>query len=436
MSDTVSTVESLGLGGGSVAGPGCGPELISSVAGMSTKERRAFLDNAFERLREAQGDIVAALGEVDRGQDFRDEGATSTESWVQERYGVSSATARRLVRVGKVIWNLPHLVGSLRDGDISLDKVQALAEVATPETDAEWRDRARECSVRDLVEVAKTRAASAVAASREDWPLDKGAPAESGQDRGYVRFNDEHRTLVAQLPSDRYAEVKTCLEAAAKEIPSEGDTPWDGRLADALLKVIRSQSPDSGGVDGAGGPSPFFVVAHVPFASLVDGSGRSSALAGELEHVGLIDAKTVQRIACEATVAVAVDDDVGHTMYEGRARRFPTRAQRREVRRRDRHCRFPGCTNVTFANVHHIVPWEPDGTTDLDNLVLVCLHHHHLVHSDGWTMTGNANEELTITGPTGRDMTSRPSPLWTRASTVSGGSDPALGQELGRPGTG
>ncbi len=73
---------------------------------------------------------------------------------------------------------------------------------------------------------------------------------------------------------------------------------------------------------------------------------------------------------------------------------------------------------MTFANVHHIVPWEPDGESDLDNLVLQCLYHHHLVHSDGWTMKGNANEELTITGPKGLVMTSRPSPLWTRASAA------------------
>jgi hypothetical protein len=103
-------------------------------------------------------------------------------------------------------------------------------------------------------------------------------------------------------------------------------------------------------------------------------------------------------------------------MYEGRARRFPTNAQRREVVRRDRHCRFPGCTNQTFTNVHHIVPWEPGGLTDLDNLVLLCLYHHHLVHSDGWSMRGNASEALTFIGPTGRVMASRPSPQWTRAT--------------------
>ena len=116
-------------------------------------------------------------------------------------------------------------------------------------------------------------------------------------------------------------------------------------------------------------------------------------------------------------MAIAVDDDVGHTMYEGRARRTPSDAQRREVMRRDRHCRFPGCANVTFTNTHHIEPWQPGGTTDLDNLALLCVHHHHVVHSKGWEMTGDANEELTFVGPTGRVMVTRPSPLWTMVSS-------------------
>jgi len=90
--------------------------------------------------------------------------------------------------------------------------------------------------------------------------------------------------------------------------------------------------------------------------------------------------------------------------------------QGREIIRRDRHCRYPGCTNVTFAIVHHIVPWKPGGGTDLPNLVLLCRHHHGVVHRKGWSLTGNANQELSIKTPTGRVMVSRPSPLWTRVT--------------------
>jgi Domain of unknown function (DUF222)/HNH endonuclease len=386
-----------------------GPDLISSVAAMSADERRAFLDGAFSRMRVAQGEIVAALGEVDRCQDYRDEGATSAESWIVERYGVSVASARGFVHVGQVAWDVPHLVGSLYAGDISFDKVRALAKVATPETDAEWRDQARECTVADLVEIARTRAALGAA--------DKGAASESEHDRRYLRFNDRCRTMTAQLPAESYAEARTCLEARARkvspdaEVGEDGETRWDQRLCDAFMEVIRSEVPGASG--RATTASPYFVVVHVPMAALVEESGESTELAGELERDGLIRVETVQKVACDATIVIGVDDDVGHTMYEGRARREPTDAQRREVMRRDRHCRFPGCTNVTFTNVHHIVPWKPDGKTDLDNIALLCLHHHHLVHSGGWTMSGNANEELRFRGEKSRVMTSRPSPLWT-----------------------
>ena len=114
-----------------------GADRISAVAAMSKEERRAFLDDAFERMAAAKGDIALGLGEVDRGQEYREEGATSTVSWVVERYGVSTATARALTHVGAKAWDIPDLIGSLCAGDISFDKVRAVADVATPETDRE-----------------------------------------------------------------------------------------------------------------------------------------------------------------------------------------------------------------------------------------------------------------------------------------------------------
>jgi hypothetical protein len=198
----------------------------------------------------------------------------------------------------------------------------------------------------------------------------------------------------------------------AKEIPSgDGEVSWDQRMADAFMGLVRS------GQDGDGessGTSPYFVVVHVPVGALLDEAGDESDLAGDMERGGLIGVEEVRRIACDATITIAVDDDMGHTMYEGRARRDPSGPQHREVRRRDRHCRFPGCANVVFTNVHHIKEWKPDrGPTDLDNLVLLCVHHHGLVHLKQWRMSGNPNEVLIFVGPSGRSMESRPSPMWT-----------------------
>ncbi len=383
-----------------------GAALISSVAATPKEELWSELDELF-RLREStEGKLALRLAELERRQAFRDEGATSIAHWVTERYGISSATARTLTRGGEKAWDLPHLIGAVCAGDISFDKMRVVADVATPETDEGLKERARRCTVRELTDVARTMAQ--VAASHSP------AASRSDHDRRFVRFNDPFRTVTAQLPAAIYAEVRTTLEARARKVPTDGATPWDQRVADALTEIVSASNAGTA-PEGTTG-SPHLVVVHVPLDALVDDAVEPTELAGELEQNGLIDRETVQRIACDATIAVAIDDDAGHTMYEGRARRSPTDAQRREVMRRDRHCRFPGCTNVTFTNVHHIVPWKPDGRTDIDNLALTCLHHHHVVHSNGWTMSGNPNDELHFVGPSGRVMTSRPSPLWTRAT--------------------
>ena len=244
----------------------------------------------------------------------------------------------------------------------------------------------------------------------------------------------------AQLPQDAYVEVRNALEARAKQLGSDGETRWDQRLADAFVSLVRSGArPGSGTKSGSGSgtnsgpgtssgsgpwsvsdsgsggpPSPYTVVAHVPLEVLLD---EDSELCGELERGGLVSADVVRRLACDAKLIIAVDDDVGHTMYEGRQVRTATPTQRREILRRDRHCRFPGCGHVLFWVPHHIKEWERDqGNTDIDTLCCLCAYHHHLIHSEGWSMSGDANAELTFVGPSGRVMTSRPSPLWTRVT--------------------
>ena len=383
---------------------------ISSIAKLSTSELMEEAAATSRQLASLAGRIALLAAELDRREGWRAEGATSLDRWLAERCNVSAATARSWAHVGARLFDLPQLADGLCAGAISFDQARAVVDAATPESEHAFVAQASECSVRQLTELAKS-------AARRSVPT----PAREHEKRA-VHFNDACHTLTAQLPAESYAEVRAGLEATARQIPSDGETRWDQRVADALVVLVRSggrparrptrpRSDDPPSADTS--TSPYIVVAHVPLATLVD---EDCDLAGELEHHGLIDAEVARRLACDATVVVALDDDVGHTMYEGRARRDPTPTQRRELWRRDRHCRFPGCTNATFVHPHHIAPWKPDGRTDLCNLALLCEHHHHRLHSKEWTMTGNANEELSFVGPTGRVMTSQPSPLWTRVT--------------------
>jgi hypothetical protein len=391
---------------------------ISSIATLSTSELMEEAAETSRQLASLAGRIVLLAAELDRREAWREEGATSLEAWLSERCAVSSATARAWAHVGTRLFDLPKLAGGLCDGSVSFDQVRAVVDVARPENEGALVAQASECSVRQLAEVAKAAA---------PLPTSSSSSVREHETRS-VRFNDECRTMTAQLPAEAYAEVRAGLEATARSVPSDGETRWDQRLADALVAMVRAggrqprsrpsppgrTSPDNEPSGDEVTPSPYLVVAHVPLRTLTD---EDSELAGELAHRGLIDAVVARRLACDATLVVALDDDVGHTMYEGRARRDPTPTQRRELWRRDRHCRFPGCRNATFVNPHHLRWWKRDrGKTDLDNLALLCEHHHRLVHSRAWKLEGDANGELSFVGPSGRVMTSRPSPLWTRVS--------------------
>jgi len=391
------------------------PLTTAALAQLSDVELLEQAVAASAQVAALTGRLVQLAGELDRRQGWRAEGATSLENWIVARTGASVPTARAQAHVAERLFDLPNLAAGLASGELSFDKVRAVVDTATPSTDAELTARATTCSVRDLADLARAaRRRSDLTGEDHGGAGDGGAGGvDTDADAGKrsVRFNDSFRTVTAQLPPASYAEARAALEAGARRVPSDGETPWDQRLADSFMGLLRSDGGAKGPRGISVGPSPYTVVAHAPVEVLLD---PASQLLGELERDGLIDAETVRRLACDATVVIAVDDHAGHTMYEGRQRRYPTAAQRREIMRRDRHCRFPGCPNVTFVHPHHIKRWKPDrGPTDLPNLALLCDFHHHLVHSNGWTMTGDANAELTFVGPTGRALTSRPSPLWT-----------------------
>ncbi len=208
--------------------------MISVAAALSNDEIADQLHQAFQQKAAAEGTIVVLLGEVHRRQAFRDDGATSAEAWAAKRFGVSTPTARALTHVGEKAWDMPHLVGSMCAGDLSFDKVRAVADVATPETDAELRDQAEKCTVRELAEVARCKAALTPPSARSE------------HERRFLRFNEAFRTMTVQLPPESYAETRTCLEARARTVPSDGETPWDQRLCDAFMEIIRSSTGGEG----------------------------------------------------------------------------------------------------------------------------------------------------------------------------------------------
>ncbi len=362
-------------------------------ARLSTADIIARLREAFRLLAAVAGLIVCLVGELDRREGWRSEGATSLVAWLCDRMGLSNASAHTFGNLGEKLLDLPHLAIGLSSGAVSLDKVKAIVSVADPESDARWARDAAEHTLKDLVGMARSERIPSRASDRVD------------DDRRSLRCNDAQGTISARLPALSYATVKGVLEERARAMPSDGEIRWDQRLADAFVSLTRNA--------GSPGPPNAILVAHAPLEVLRD---PSSNLPGELQRGGLISATAIRELACDATLIIAADDRNGHTMYEGRQRRLASPSQRRELWRRDRHCRFPGCAHALFTIAHHVHEWDFGGLTDLPNLALLCEHHHHLIHSQSWSVRGNANQELAFVGPSGEIRTTRPSPLWTQVS--------------------
>ena len=76
---------------------------------------------------------------------------------------------------------------------------------------------------------------------------------------------------------------------------------------------------------------------------------------------------------------------------------------RRAVRRRDEHCRFPGCDLPPAAcDVHHIVHRKDGGQHSLTNMTLLCRFHHLIaIHRWGWHFTLHPDGTTTAVSPDG-----------------------------------
>jgi len=115
----------------------------------------------------------------------------------------------------------------------------------------------------------------------------------------------------------------------------------------------------------------------------------------------VIHPETAKRLLCSSRVQAMIEDGMGQPVGVGRMAREPSAWMLRQLRYRDRECRFPGCGARRFTQAHHIEWWERGGRTDLDNLLLLCTFHHKLVHEYGWTVSRSKGGTVRWSHPDG-----------------------------------
>jgi hypothetical protein len=120
-----------------------------------------------------------------------------------------------------------------------------------------------------------------------------------------------------------------------------------------------------------------------------------------------VSAETSRRLACDAATVVMTHAPNGSVLDVGRKTRTLSPALRRALRHRDRGCRFPGC-GLALCDAHHVRHWAEGGETSLDNTLLLCRHHHRLVHEEGFQVSLSKDGEPAFRSPDGRLLSEAP----------------------------
>ncbi|MGH3851902.1 MAG: DUF222 domain-containing protein [Pseudonocardiaceae bacterium] len=174
------------------------------------------------------------------------------------------------------------------------------------------------------------------------------------------------------------------------------------RDADALVEAM-SGLLDEGGLPARGGQRPHLVLT-MRLPDLIDGLGSAV-----LDTGGRVSAAETRRLACDSGVIPMVLGGDSMPLDVGRQQRLATAALRDALAQRDQGCCFPGCDrSPRYCHAHHIAHWLDGGETKLDNMCLLCEHHHVIVHRQGWHIRLGARRNPEFIPPQTVDPSRRP----------------------------
>ncbi|WP_434992367.1 DUF222 domain-containing protein [Arthrobacter sp. Ld5] len=172
--------------------------------------------------------------------------------------------------------------------------------------------------------------------------------------------------------------------ASGSSIAGVADPPTATRaqsLLDGLVAACRL-TLSTATLPATGGHRPQVMVT-IDYKDLVGATHR----AGYAVFSEQMSARNIRKLACDADIIPVVLGNGGQVLDVGRAQRLFPPHLRRALVARDRGCAFPDCSiPASWCEAHHLKPWSKGGVTSIDNGVLLCSRHHHVIHQGTWTV--------------------------------------------------
>ncbi|HEU4848818.1 MAG TPA: DUF222 domain-containing protein [Terrimesophilobacter sp.] len=193
---------------------------------------------------------------------------------------------------------------------------------------------------------------------------------------------------------------------------STGTAGSDTAGADTTDATMRNARPRAPRIVGSRAPAVRVLVTE---ESLRNRTGH-----GRIEGIDTpVSIETVERIICTSGTVPIVLGKGGNVLDLGREQRLFSARQKAALAARDGGCLWTDCDRpASWTEAHHINHWARDhGHTDLADGVLLCRHHHLLLHNNHWEIIRKGNTYWLVPPPD-IDPAQRPRPLRSKSAAL------------------
>ena len=362
-----------------------------------------------ERLRRAGDSLrTVAVGQVERTNAWKGEGAKSISEWLSNETDCAHYEAQSVVLLASQLQHLPVTQAALLSGDLSGTQAVEVARgaIVAPNTETQLLNLSKHVTVRDLRDATSRVVAAATDEAERHRQIHKSRFFKSWTDSD-GSFNVKGRMTVANgalvmaaLKPIQDEIFKAARQSGAHERP-------EAYAADALMalceKATSKQASESGGK--ATRPNAVMHI-RVNINALKRGHTENGEVC-EIAGVGPIPVATATAYLGEAFLKLLVIDGVDIKTVAHMGRHIPA-PLRTAVEERDRVCQVPTCDVTLGLEIDHIKPFAEGGAASLDNLVRLCKRHHLQKTHDGYRL--ERKEESPRNGAKGTPWRWRPPP--------------------------
>jgi len=352
---------------------------------------------------QAQADRLEAvrlrvMGEWDARAVWALDGACNGAAWLAARGNVARSAVGGFLRDARRLRHMPATAAAIGDGLLAPAKARLLARAVNERT-AEAFARDEQLLVDTVAGLTVDEAAQLIRFWQRNADQDGPDPRDreanvlslsqtfSGRWQINGNVDVESGTVLHGVLSGYVDEARRARRERGEDLAGMGP-----RLrADALVDMARRSTATDDATPSAR-----------PLVWVIAGEEQLRTGRGvcELAGGGAISAMTAQRLACDCDIARVLIDPTDNRFDLGRTRRRASATQRRLLWLRDGGCAFPGCDRPPgWCEAHHIVFWDDGGPTDLENLTLLCSHHHHLCHEGGFRAERHDDGHLVFLRP-------------------------------------